>query len=224
MLWNRSFWFISTELTELKSMSIGDGRKTDFMLNFSGGLDRTVSPQAELSAIVAVCHNTISMSRASGKVLFRERATTNFAERLEKSTGEVAKAVGMVAVFEAAMASVANNACDKSRAERIFAGHLSDASDKALSTRTRNTVDELTELHVRGIGNKGRTEFDLLNAFTQRYTHGSATAKTSPGKRFASGEFGPAADAKAGFYNLLTTGRANLAEVEDRGERLLAAK
>ena len=67
MLWNRSFWFMSTELTELKSLSIGDGRDTKFQLNFSGGLDRKVSPQAELSSIVAVCHNTISLSRTTGE-------------------------------------------------------------------------------------------------------------------------------------------------------------
>jgi len=93
MLWNRSFWFISTELTELKALKIGDGRDSKFQFNFSGGLDRKVSPQCELSNIVAVCHNTISLSRTSGEVLFHERATKNFHTRLEMAKAEVEKLV-----------------------------------------------------------------------------------------------------------------------------------
>ena len=225
MLWNRSFWFISVRLTELKNISIGDGRESKFQLNFSGGMDRSVSPQCELSNIVAVCHNTISLSRASGKVLFNERATRNFTSRLEASKGEVEKAVGMAAVFAAAMASVAKNPCKPARAERILAGHFTPAGDKKMSTRTRNTVAELANLHANGIGNHGATEFDLLNAVTQRFTHGAADAKTTMGKRFVSSEYGAAADAKATFCRLLTDSeqRATLPLVEERGEALLLA-
>ena len=92
-----------------------------------------------------------------------------------------------------------------------------------MSTRSRNTVSELAELHVNGIANKGETEFDLLNAFTELYTHGGKEAKTSMGRRFASSEFGGNADSKADFYRLLTTGRDALPEIEERGKRLLAA-
>ena len=229
MLWNRSFWFISVKLEELASLSVGDGRETRFQLNFSGGLDRSVSPQCELSSIVAVCHNTISLSRATGKILFAERATKNFATRLEAAKGEVEKAVGMAAVFKAAMNSLADVPCDKTRAERIFAGYLVDSikrDDKGkelpMSTRSRNTVTELAELHVNGIGNRGKTEFDLLNAYTERYTHGAKDAKISSGRKFVTSEFGGGADSKADFFRLLTTGRNALPEIEDRGERLLA--
>lgn len=223
MLWNRSFWFISTNLTELRSLSCGDGRDTNFQLNFSGGLDRTVSPQCELSSIVAVCHNTISLSRASGKILFHERATKNFSDRLEASKSEVSKAVGMAAVFKAAMDSLADKPCNADRAKNIFAGFVTPSGDKKMSTRTANTVSELTNLHTNGIGNRGQTEFDALNAYTQLLTHGSATAKVSMGRRFVSSEFGNNADSKASFHNLLTTNRGALEGVEARGEELLAA-
>jgi Domain of unknown function (DUF932) len=228
MLWNRSFWFIGIELTELKSLSVGDGRESKFMLNFSGGLDRTVSPQCELSSIIPVCHNTISISRATGKVLFKDRATKNFADRLDLAKTEVEKAVGMTAVFKASMDSIAQIPCDKDRAERVFAGYLSTDSDKKLSTRTKNAVSELATLHVKGIGNRGETEFDLLNAYTERLTRGGSESKVSEGRRFASGEFGSNADAKADFYSLLTTrdnsgSRPRLEQCEERGERLLAA-
>lgn len=224
MLWNRSFWFISTELTELKSLSLGDGRKTDFNLNFSGGLDRTVSPQCELSAIVAVCHNTISLSRSMGKVLFSERATKNFSDRLAASKGEVEKAVGMAAVFNAAMSGLADIPCTLQRAERIFAGYVTPEGDKKMGTRTVNTVKDLVNLHSHGVGNVGKTEFDLLNAYTERMTHGSTEAKTSLGRRFASSEYGNAADSKADFLRVLTTDRGiKLDAIETRGQELLAA-
>ena len=228
MLWNRSFWFIGTELTELKSLSIGDGREAKFLLNFSGGLDRTVSPQCELSNILPVCHNTISLSRASGKILFKDRATKNFSDRLELAKGEVEKAVGMTAVFKASMDSIAKVPCTPDRAERVFAGFLSTDNDKKLSTRTKNAVHELTDLHTSGLGNKGETEFDLLNAYTQRLTRGGMDSKISEGRRFASGEFGSNADAKAEFYNLLTNrdssgSRPKLEICEQRGERILEA-
>lgn len=231
MLWNRSFWFIGVTLTELKELTVGDGRQSQFQFNFSGGLDRSVSPQCELSSILPVCHNTISLSRATGKILFAERATKKFKTRLDAAKAEVEKAVGMTAVFKAAMDSLADKPCTKDRAERLFAGYLVDevevdektGKDIPMSTRSRNTVKELAELHVSGIANKGETEMDALNAFTEFYTHGSKAAKTPMGRRFVSSEFGGNADSKADFFRLLTTGREALPEIEERGERLLAA-
>lgn len=223
MLWNRSFWFISVRLDELAEMSVGDGRASRFQFNFSGGLDRSVSPQCELSNIVAVCHNTISLSRASGKVLFAERATKKFKTRLEAAKGEVENAVGMAAVFKAAMDSLAAKPCDRTRAERIFAGRIGEGENK-LSTRARNTVATLGELHVRGLGNKGKTEFDMLNAYTQLLTRGGDDSKVSPGRRFASGEFGSNADAKADFMRFLTDEKTDLDAVADHGKTLLALK
>jgi hypothetical protein len=221
MLWNRSFWFISVNLKELRSLSVGDDRQANFQLNFSGGLDRSVSPQCELSSIIAVCFNTISLSRATGKILFHERATKNFNDRREAAKTEIEKAVGMTAVFKAAMDSLAKNPCNETRARNIFAGYVTPAGEDKMSTRAKNTVNELTTLHNRGIANKGETEFDLLNAYTEFQTHGSSVAKTSNGRRFVSSEFGNNADSKADFYNLLTTNRASLDTVERRGAELL---
>jgi hypothetical protein len=223
MLWNRSFWFMSTELTELKALHVGDGRETKFQLNFSGGLDRKVSPQCELSSIVAVCHNTISLSRTTGEVLFNERATKNFKARLDLAKSEVEKAVGMTAVFKAAMGTLAETPCSKDDARIIFAGYVTPGEEKKMSTRTKGAVEELTALHVNGIGNSGKTEFDLLNAYTQQLTHGSSESKVPMGRRFASSEYGNGADNKADFYKVLTTERSRLDPIITRGEALLAA-
>jgi hypothetical protein len=207
----------------LANLAVGDGRDSRFQLNFSGGLDRSTSPQCELSNIVAVCHNTISLSRLTGKVLFQERATKNFATRLDAAKGEVEKAVGMAAVFKAAMDSLAVRPCNRQRAERVFAGYLGDGADK-LSTRTRNTVTALGELHVNGLGNVGRTEFDMLNAYTQLLTRGGDDSKVPAGRRFASSEFGANADAKANFTRFLTDPMTDLDATEEHGRTLLALK
>lgn len=221
MLWNRSFWFVGTELEELKSLSVGDGRESKFQFNFSGGLDRKVSPQAELSSILPVCHNTISLSRMTGEVLFGARLSINFKTKLEAAKSEVEKAVGMAAVFKKAMDSLSNKPCDVERAKRVFAGYITPDNEEKMSTRAKNTVETLAGLHVRGIANKGETEFDMLNAYTELLTRGTSDSKLSEGRRFASSEFGGNADEKANFARLLTKERMRLPAIEERGEKLL---
>ncbi len=220
MLWNRSKWFISTELQELKAVKLG-GRDSKFQFNFSGGLDRKMSPQAEVSNIIQVCSNTVSLSRKSGQVLFNEKATKNFKTRLELAKAEVEKAVGMAAIFKAEMDKLAENPCNTNRAERIFAGFITPIEDEKMSTRAKNTVQTLADLHVSGLGNRGETEFDMLNAYTQLLTRGTEDSKLSEGRRFVSSEFGNNADSKAEFARLLTTGRDGLQGIEKRGESLL---
>jgi hypothetical protein len=222
MLWNQSFWFMSVSLDELKTLSIGDGRKTNFQFNFSGGLDKATSPQAELSSIVAVCNNTISLSRLTGKVLFKERATKNFNQKLDIAKDEIEKAIGMSAVFKAAMDSVAKNPCNRDKARELFTGFLTTDETEKLSTNTRNSIDELTELHDKGLGNSGKSEFDALNAFTQFRTHGKANSKSPMGKRFASSEFGGNSDEKARFARVLTIDRDDQYDsILNRGKALL---
>jgi len=97
-----------------------------------------------------------------------------------------------------------------------------------MSKRTKNTVNELTELHRAGLGNRGETEFDLLNAYTQKLTRGSDDSKIPLGRRFASAEFGNNADSKADFMNLLTSTRIvdgvnRLDKIEAKGRELVSA-
>lgn len=223
MLWNRSFWFVSTELSELQALKIG-GQDSKFYLNFSGGLDKMTSPQAELSNIIIVCNNTMSLSRLTGEVLFKERLTKNFASRLEAGKAEVEKAAGMAAVFKKTMDTLATKPCKIDRAEKIVAGYLSTDETEKLSTNARNTVKSIGELHVKGRGNKGETEFDLLNAFTEFHTEGmrDGKSKVDPFKRYQSSEFGGSADTKAEFARILTGPCQAVKDLEKRGDSLLA--
>jgi hypothetical protein len=219
MLWDGNFWFISVLLEELKGVARkGEG----FQLNFSGSLDGKSKVQCELSHVRAVCWNTISASRASGKVLFAEKRTKNFSARLEARKEEIERAVGMAAVFNATLESLEAKPASALEAKRGYAGFLSmqsprgveifaptmTAKGKARESRARNTVDELVGLFQRGDGNKGQTRFDVLNGATQLWTRGSVDSDKDKQTALESGSFGGWADRKAEFFNLVSDDKA----------------
>lgn len=222
MLKNRSRWFVSIHLDELKDVQIqGDTSKTAFQLNFSGGMDGSMSPQCELSATRVVCSNTLSLSRLTGEILFKSKLTKNFTSRLDLAKGEIDKAVGMVAIFNAQMSALANETCKPERAKNIFAGFLAENVETKLATNTRNTVDELTILHSRGDGNRGETLYDCVNAFTQLRTRGKADSKKDKMSQVESSEFGLYANQKAEFIRTVSDS-GQLFQTENRGAKVLA--
>lgn len=227
MIWNRSQWFMSTWLDELAGILDG----YEFNLNWSGGLDRSISPQSELSGTRIVCSNTQLISRMTGEVLFKKKATKKFRTALEESKAEIEKAVGMSRIFAEQLKSLEANSCTPERAGRIYAGYIGlDTNCQELSTRGRNTVEQLKALHVRGLGNRGETEADCLNGFTEYYTRGNTESPNyDAGKAWVSGEFGGNADRKAAFAGLMmnrvvhTDREWSLGEVEKLGEKMLLA-
>lgn len=217
LLWNRSKWFVSTELTELKAIA-PKGEK--FQFNFSGGIDGSMSPQAELSNIRCVCHNTVSLSRLTGQVLFKRKLTKGFEACLESAKPEIERAVGMARLFIEAKGKLESQPCQVQTAREIYAGAIAPEAEK-LTTAARNTVDGLVSLFQRGDGNKGETFGDVLNGFTQWGTRGFETSKKDVLTRFESSEFGGMASRKAEFVrSLFDDGGASL---QAKGQAVLAA-
>lgn len=220
MLWNRSFWFVSVSLDELKTVS-REGEA--FRLNFSGALDGSDSPQGELGHIRAVCWNTISLSRASGKRLFRIRQSKNSFSKLDQAKADVEAAVGMAAVFNKTLDSLKSKPATELQARQAFAGEVARAIVKtqggdlkeAFATGTTKSgakresralgqVDDLVSLFQSGDGNKGESRADILNGFTQLHTRGGMADSTkNPWKAIASSEFGNGAERKARFLTTL---------------------
>ena len=212
MLWDRSFWFVSIHLDELATIA-RPGEK--FQLNFSGGLDGSKSPQGELSHIRAVCHNTISLSRATGERLFKIKQTSESQGRLDKSAAEVEKACGMAKAFNAALASLESKPATVADARNVFAGEVvarggnfktstNRISGTQRESRSLNMVNDLVTLFQRGEGNHGATRADILNGFTQRMTRGGAAdSDKNPWTAVASSEFGTNAERKAEFVTML---------------------
>lgn len=235
MIWGRTQWFLSIALDELRSVGT---KENVYQLNASGGLDRSMSPQVELSSTRVVCANTLNISRMTGQVLFKSKATKKFTERRELATAEIEKAVGMARVFEEQFAKLANTPCTPERAGRIYAGFLGldtipvgqSEPVKELSTRSAGTVETLKTLFATGRGNSGQTEADVLNGYTELYTRGNVDSpRYDASKAWVSGEFGGNADKKAVFANLMierncvAAGRGwSLDEVADYGKTLLA--
>lgn len=76
-----------------------------------------------------------------------------------------------------------------------------------LSTRSINQLDAVNKLFTKGKGNHGKTLADLFNAFTEYYTtgDGSGSANVSMEKKFASSEFGTAAEIKRDSFKMLSS-------------------
>lgn len=231
MLWDRSFWFVSVALEELKAIT-RKGEK--FQLNFSGGLDGNNSPQGELSHIRAVCWNTISASRNTGEYLFKIRQTKNSKVRLDAAKEDVEKAVGMAAIFNKTLASLEATSATVDVARLAYAGDVarhggdfrikvSDKTGEAKENRSRNTVDELVSLFESGDGNTASTRADILNGYTQFFTRGRADSKKNPWAMVATSEFGGNADRKAAFLDCLTD-EADFAALCEEGDKALATK
>lgn len=232
---NRSQWFLSVELDELKEASAGMPDAHSFSLNFFGGLDRSLSPICNLSATRIVCNNTLTMNRMDkASHLFTARLSSgSFDAKLQSATEEIEKAVGMAAVFRRTMERLANTKATVDDARNAYAGFLVGqggtlATSKGRggserSSKTANTVDEMVSLFQRGQGNKGETRADVLNGFTEFYTHGPADSQKDKWSQFEASEFGRYADFKSEFSevcannltfaNLTRKGQAAFAEL-----------
>lgn len=220
MLWNRSRWFISIHLDEIATLA-RPGEK--FQLNVSTGLDGSLARQAELSNIRVVCHNTNSLSRVMGQVLFRAKNTKNANSRMnsDEIRKEFDKAAGMARVWNEAMAGLENTACHEQTAREIYAGAVIPKDAEKVSTAARNTVDGLTGLFRSGLGNNGRTMADVLHGFTQFGTRGFETSKKDTWTRIESSEFGGMADKKADFTRAMFSENAREG-MRENGAKLLS--
>lgn len=223
MLWDRSKWFATVYLKELQAAYEGKENHTKFFFNFSGSLDGTMIFQAELSAIRQVCHNTVSLSRAMGEVLFKKKATKNFAKMREEASADIEKAVGMTKVFNATMERLGNQPIKLESARNVYAGMLAKQRNLEEPTKQlRRETDELQTLFLDGMGNHGETKLDLLNGWTEYHTHGSQSGKVDKAKNWASSEFGGRVDQKAEFVSILMNPGNRLAKLEDSGSSILA--
>jgi len=80
------------------------------------------------------------------------------------------------------------------------------ASKKEMSTRSFNAAREISNLFVNGSGNHGKSAYDMFNAVTEFYTHGTGVGskdRVSEEKRVGASEYGTAAKNKADFYETL---------------------
>lgn len=232
MLCDRRKWFISTELKELNEISreLTGRMETKLNLNFSGGLDKNFSPQAELSSTVIVCHNTLIISRMLGEILFKIKATKNFDAKLMKAAAEIERACGMAAIFAKTMKSLESVPCTARQAKRLYTGFLVPANAEheaekrgekfEISTRSENLIAEFTDRFSNGIALKGESMYDAFQSFTEVRTRGLKDSKKDIWGQYESSEFGGFADEKAEFAQAIFDPEKREKLIE-RGDKLL---
>ncbi len=217
MIFDRSRWFISAELSELRKVS---RKGHSFILGFFGGLDKQMSPVCNLSDVRAVCANTVRISINSGESMFKSKLTKNFNDRLDASKKSVEATVGMAAIFNETLAQMESTPASLDEAREVYAGEISRRGGDLSKTNSQNRLTELTTLFQRGLGNTGETRADVLNGYTQLLTRGTDDSKKDRFDTMVSSEFGVYGDRKSEFFRTLSD-TEEYAEIRSEGRQAL---
>ena len=221
-------FYVCADIGGAESKINGDGFLS--YLCFITSHDGTLAAQAYDSTVRIVCQNTLRWSlEAAGEVGFKVYHTKN-APRAMKKFPELLNAIlAGRAQFKNQMEFFASVECSREQAFNIALAFLCGSSDEKkknvekdekVSTQSYNMAEEIAHLFEKGKGNNGKTMYDLLNAVTECYTHGSGTGKkTDQVAKAFKANFGGAAEKKNDFVNFLT---GDMIIAAEKGKRLLS--
>lgn len=221
---NRGRFFISTKLDEIDRLKLSDGTEVELLLNSIGSLDKSLTEQYSLSSTRIVCYNTLMVSFLTDSVKWRFRHSKNMQRDLQEEEGFLAGALQAAEAVGSAFNTLINNPVSRQRAEEIYAGLIISPGQEKVGDRARHMIDQHMECFTQGKGNAGRTEFDLLNGWTDPKTHGYENSKRDKFTTFESSEFGDYANQKVRLAILLLKQREQLEKVARRGRDLLDGK
>ncbi len=228
---NRGRVSLSIELVGMEKFQAA-GRQFSAYLNFGNGHDKSSVLWVNTSNTCTVCDNTFSANLFSVEnktqvdnsddIKLRVRHTKNATLRFPELAKLIDKAVGVQGEFAVEFERLSTVKIAEPVAENLFAGFIGrnvTEVDKGLSTRSRNTVSRLLQLHKGGAGNRGESLADSFQAVTDYYTHESSGGDNRL-KQFVSSEFGSGQSNKAEFWGAIRNGdkRENMIA---RGESLL---
>lgn len=175
-------------------------------LNFVSSHDGSLNLKAYDSTIRIVCMNTLRWSlEAAGDVGFTIRHTKNAEIALDNLPELVNNILKGRVNFKEVMEYLESCKVDSNDALAMAAGYfmVESGADK-LSTRSLNASTEIVNLFANGLGNKGRTLYDLVNGATQYWTSGQGVGiKADALTKAYKSEYGLAAEHKNRFVELL---------------------
>lgn len=177
-------------------------------LNFVTSHDGTMAMETFDSAIRIVCMNTFQWSRNAAQDKFKVYHTKNANFALD-GLGDLLNAIlkGRAELVEV-MEYLASHKCDPNDALAMAAGYFcltTDAKDNKLSTRSLNAAKEIARLAANGIGNLGKSLYDLANGATEYWTSGEGVGRTgSVASQVYRSQLGSAADHKRRFIGMLS--------------------
>jgi hypothetical protein len=199
-------FFISVDIGDSKQIINKD--EFECYVNFITSHDGTISMDAYDSTIRIVCMNTLNASReAAGKAGFKVYHTKNAALAMD----------GLAELFNAILQGRANlkevmqyldsHKCDANDALAMAAGYFCMETDTdTIATRSFNNAQGIANLFANGLGNNGRSLYDLANGATEFWSSGDGVGKktTSTGaQRAYRSQFGSAASHKEKFVAML---------------------
>lgn len=227
-----SRYFISVEVGELSEMMV-NGDKFRTHLNFITSHDGTLALSIHDSNIRIVCQNTLNWSMAQKKNMsIRISHHKNAGEKIKRFEVMFEEIVKGRKTFKEMMESIDAIDMDEEEARGVVGGYYSKLPSfnktTGFSTRSRNTVDDVVNLFSNGTGNRGKTVYDIFNAFTENYTSGSGVGRnptpSNLGKRVFTSSFGTASTHKSNFTKILLENARNgtLKKFADEGNKALA--
>lgn len=169
-----------------------------------------------------VCMNTVQMAiKNAGDFGLKMYHTKNVSSQMSYLPEYLKAVIESRRQVEQSMNVLQSIAVAKGEIESVLSGYLS-GENEALSTKSFNRVEQIAHLASNGIGNSGRTRYDVLNGFTEYFTHGDGAGgkKGDKMKRFCASRFGAASDHKKEFFDLLTQDENRYQETLAKGAKI----
>ncbi len=226
-----SQFFVSIAIKgENESFTIGADDLYHCFYNAISSHNGLVSSQTLLSAIRAVCMNTVQASIADASANGTSAGIRHTAHSTELITADrfaqsLESWVKQKDQYKATLLALRGVPMSADEFKSFAAGVFSREDSDVLSTRSFNRIEELLPLFQRGKGNKGETAYDAINAFTEYFTDGNGVGskKVKNNRRIASANFGRGNEWKLEAMRAAGDPET-LADVLERGTILYADK
>lgn len=221
-------FYLSVELNKGESMKTERGDSFQAILNFLSSHDGTLNLTAMDSFTRTVCMNTFRYNLAYEGGAFKAYVPhtknagvqiDNMAEYLNCVLQGRQKVIQSMTYLETlAMES-------PKQAAYVAAGYFTAPEASEMSTNAFNRSNAIRDLSTFGKGNLGKTRADMLNGFTEYFTHydGAGGKKASKEERWSASQYGQAADHKEKFLGLLLD-ESEFQQTLSRGEKLYRDK
>lgn len=155
-----------------------------------------------------ICNNMMSsLNTASRKHGIGVKHTPTWEDSLQLAGEAFAESISDSNKFQSSMAILAGSKMTSAEAEKFSRKFFLDfktsetnekkqEKSQRSKTRLKNKVDELVNLFEEGMGNEGKTRYDMFNAVTEYLDHHSVKKNANTGKRFLSNLSGMQANKK----------------------------
>jgi hypothetical protein len=224
-LGNLTKFFLSVDIGNA-ILTASNGDKFENYFNFITSHDGTYALECYDSAIRIVCMNTFRWSRETqGEVGIKMFHTKNVQKQMDNLPAYLATLISNRQKMVESMDLLIGLECSPAQAAYAAAGYLAGPDASELSMQGYNRANSIRDLALGGKGNNGKNRYDLLNGFTEFFTHheGAGGKKADKGKRMSAAKFGMAADHKDNFLNLVLN-ESDYQENLGKGEKMYRDK